>query len=767
TGSSPISRRPSSPSSKPSTPPPRASTPTSRRLSTGSVSTVSTGARGVSPVNTSSRGNSASPKVRAWQANIPGFSTEAPPNLLTSLADRPASYVRGSSPASRNGRQSKSPSAPRSISSSHSHDRDRVSSYSKGSVVFSADDDVESLPSVIVDGSERSSSRTASGIRNNKTPFAQKPIRTVSSSSAPKRSFDQALRQMDHRKGPRNMFRPLLSSVPSTNFYAGKAGPAWNSSVTTSSNASSDLGTSGPRDMEESELIEDDATSEFVKVPDCNAGDEVFMFEETDSLNEDLGNETHDISSSVQIGDFKEDLALDSQLDRSENLPQHDTAIYVVSDDDFADGDELKVMLICTRCGCSYSVIQHTEDDIKLCANCLKSDSFLAINDTLASIVAVVSSQAEATMSDKDHEALNIVKPQMTVVEVESPEVTSRCEAQSEQHEILVKDCEISASSLTPTQLEECQQKQASHEVISQPSYSDVGDEQIQHTTELPSSKVDSLKGEGISIVLKRSTSVLGPVIRSGNFSASSMSYDDFSYARASTNSLRSSFGRGSASASSSVDFGPRFHRQLSSRKSDIESYKYDPMNVKHQRSASSLSGASSHAFHPLSVGTSTLDSSEIPIIPVETYVADPASVVHRENKTKNNTITENEGVVSIKSTIDSGEVHFSESSYIEEPAQFLKVEDVGEDTSALMTSKNEKVEDVAKDTKAQLDAISEGEVDQTCSSSFNASQSRVSQRSERSIEEFQDPPVSTALGNDIAVPATYCNNSNHSSSII
>ncbi|GJZ47209.1 hypothetical protein Tco_0601041 [Tanacetum coccineum] len=245
------------------------------------------------------------------------------------------------------------------------------------------------------------------------------------------------------------------------------------------------------------------------------------------------------------------------------------------------------------------------------------------------------------------------------------------------------------------------------------------------------------------------------------------MSRDDFSYAMDSTNSLRSSFGHGSASASSSV--GPRFHRQLSSRKSDIESHKNDPMNVKHLRSVSSLSGASSHAFHHSSVATSTLDSSKIPIIPVETYVPDPTSAVHRENQTKNNTITENEGVVGIESTIDSGEVHFSESSNIKEPAQFPKVEDVGEDTSALMTCIHEKVEDVAKDTsasttctseepeelrndnsalttcsvkegtsidpcvettnvsEAQLDAISEGEVDQTCSSFSNASQSSVS----------------------------------------
>nr|GEW67290.1 hypothetical protein [Tanacetum cinerariifolium] len=180
--------------------------------------------------------------------------------------------------------------------------------------------------------------------------------------------------------------------------------------------------------------------------------------------------------------------------------------------------------------------------------------------------------------------------------------------------------------------------------------------------------------------------------------------------------------------------------------------------------SVSSLSGASSHAFHPSSVGTSTLDSSKIPIIHVDTYVIDITYVVHRENQTKNNTITK-----------------------IEEPAQFLKVEDVGEDTSALMTCIHEKVEDMAKDTsasttltseeepeelgnnnsalttcsviegssidpcvettyvtEAQLDATSEGEVDQTSSSSSNASQSSVSQ-----------------------LPATDCNNSNRSSSII
>lgn len=200
------SPRPSTPPSKPSTPAPRSSTPTPRRVSIGSSGSVaSPGIRGTSPIKTS-RGNSASPKIRAWQTNIPGFSSDAPPNLRTSLADRPATYVRGSSPASRNGRdssskfrrQSISPTASRSVSSSHSHDRDRFSTHSKGSVASSGDDDIDSLQSMPVGSLDRSTSRrVAASFSNNRAPaISKKSTKIMSPSSAPKRSFDSALRQM-------------------------------------------------------------------------------------------------------------------------------------------------------------------------------------------------------------------------------------------------------------------------------------------------------------------------------------------------------------------------------------------------------------------------------------------------------------------------------------------------------------------------------------------------------------------------------------------
>ncbi|KAL8218864.1 hypothetical protein R6Q57_022237 [Mikania cordata] len=735
----------SSPSSKHSSPPPRASTPTSRRLSTGSTSTT----RGIS-------GNVASPKVRAWQVNIPGFSTESPPNLRTSLADRPASYQRGSSPASRNGRKSKSPTASRNINVSHG----------KGSIASSADNDVESLPSITVDGSERSNSRRVSGFRNNiynKVPSPQKPNRTVSSSSAPKKSFDMALRQMDHRKSPQNMFRPLLSSVPTSNFYAGKSSPAWNSSVTTSSNASSDLGTSGSHDIEDNELNDDDAISGITKVPGSNIDDEIiFMFGKKDSLNEDIRLETHDIPPNK---------------DGFENLVQHDATISMVLDD-FNCNDE---MLICSRCGCEYSVMTQTKDETKLCLNCQVSTSSLTVSDTVTSIVIMSSSEVELTMSDKDYELVNnTMKPQVTLVKDESPELTCKGESQYEQHEDLAKD-----DGLT----------RLNHDVISQTSlsYRDSMGEQMQHTVDFSKSKFDSLEREGISMMLKSSSSIKGPDTQSRNFSASSISYDALSY----------------MSTSSSVDFGPRLQSQLSSRKSDTEDYKYDPMNVKHRRCMSSLSGTSSHALHPSSVGTSTLDSFDISIIRAEKDDAESASVCPQiliENDTCNENVDLGkvlaelldgqqptsfdvsvfrvEGDVadslcmgpqenpSEKDTcpenVDSGEVLLPEFVNDKEPALFQKVEDLGEDTNALMACTLEELTSLPLDVdgtdviEVQSGALSEGEVDHTYSSSL-ASQCHFSQHSEN-IEEFQDP---AAVSKDMAVSDTDLNASNHSSKII
>ncbi|KAM7487178.1 hypothetical protein LguiB_024662 [Lonicera macranthoides] len=624
-------RKPSPPPSKPSTPVTRSSTPTPRRLSTGS-----NGVRGVSPIKTG-RGNSASPKIRAWQSNIPGFSSEAPPNLRTSLADRPASYVRGTSPASRNGResssksgrQSMSPTASRSINSSYSHDRDQFSSHSKGSMASSCDDDADSPQSISVGSLDRATARRGSALPNNRAPaFSKKPMKTLPSSSAPKRSFDIALRQMDQRKSPQNMFRPLLSSVPSSTFHAGKTSAAHrslvsrNSSVTTSSNASSDQGTNGVHDAEGSEQNQEDATSEYVKAPGPVVLDEVFVFDKADDLNEDIRHVIHGGSPSGPHSGFNGDPILDSQLGGVGNVSSNDTALAITAmsealdvNSDFADSDGFKNMAFCSKCGRRYSIIKPMEGDLRLCAECRRSDIHSTITSPLATTLVADNSP---TKNLEGYDSFDVREPLMDVPE--SSEVTSTGEPRADQHEEIVKEGQtsysepiwnfLSENSIARTLVEEGDQRHSNQQLIGDPTVScsitdgDAGGQQMQHSNDGPNLKVNGSEGAGISVLLKRSSSGKGPVVQSRTFTASSIPYNDPSYVRDSVNSVRSSFGHGSsASASSSLDLGStrqseaRFQRQVSANNYE--------MSTKHHRTVSSSSGTSYQGFQPLGFATS------------------------------------------------------------------------------------------------------------------------------------------------------------------
>lgn len=179
------------------------STPTLQRASTScSIQSSIYGGRGPSPLQTS-RGNSASPKFRGWQMTLPGFTSEVPPNLRTSLSDRSVSHTRGSSPASGNGRElsgkfgrkSMSPTGSRSISSSNGQARDCFSSHSKRSMVSSGDDE-ESLPSIGMGISRGSPGKYGALARNKTMSYTRKPSRYSPTNSLPKRSFDSSLRLM-------------------------------------------------------------------------------------------------------------------------------------------------------------------------------------------------------------------------------------------------------------------------------------------------------------------------------------------------------------------------------------------------------------------------------------------------------------------------------------------------------------------------------------------------------------------------------------------
>ncbi|KAI3452618.1 hypothetical protein Pfo_009282 [Paulownia fortunei] len=611
------SRRLSPPPSKP-TPAPRSSTPTPRRMSTGSAGiTAPSRVTGTSPIKTS-RGNSASPKIKAWQSNIPGFSSEAPPNLRTSLADRPASYVRGSSPASRNGsrygRQSMSPTASRSVSLSHSHDRDPFSSHSKGSVASSGDDDVDSLQSIPVGSSDRSAPRSIGAYPSNSAMgFSKKPTKSLSS-SAPKRSFD-LVRQMD-RKGPQNMFRPLLSSVPSSTFYVGKAGAhhhsltSRNSSITTSSNASSDQATSGAHDTEGSEQNQEDVTSNCVKGQYPDVDDEVFVMEQADVLNEDIENRIVEDSLGGRHGEIDGPSLVSSPLGVAESSNQLgastaiDTAVIVLDGEhDYSDVDGTPGMVICSKCGLMfYSAEVVMEGDLQLCLECKSLEVNSAITNPLK-IVLVGENNARDFVQILEHGSLEVLDRSASIPE---SQVTCTGETTTNHLDKIANESQHSYSdsgqNLSAALIEEGELTFATQQVIKQLMDGDTGYQQLQQARVNSNSQVDVSEGAGISLLLKRSSSVKGHIVQSRSFTASNTSYDDFSFVRDSVNSMRSSIDQSSASVSSSVDLGSsrqteiRIHRQSSGQKSDIENYRYE-MPAKHKRSVSSVSGASGHMF--------------------------------------------------------------------------------------------------------------------------------------------------------------------------
>ncbi|TYH25307.1 hypothetical protein ES288_A03G158100v1 [Gossypium darwinii] len=613
-------RRPSPSPSKSSTPARRSSTPTPQRTSTGG--------RGTSPIRTN-RGNSTSPKIRAWQANIPGFSLDAPPNLRTSLADRPASYVRGSSPASRNGRdarfgrKSMSPTASRSASSSHSHDRDQFSSYSKGSVASSGDDDVDPIHSIPLGGSTNSVSRRVGAFPSNKGPtFNKKSARVLSPSSAPKRSFDSALRQMDHRKSPPNMFRPLLSSVPSTGFYAGKVSSVHrslmskNSSFTTSSNANSDQGTSAVLDIEGSDHQHDDMASESGKGPYGNVLEEVFAFDKMDVINQDASYERRNDSLNSLIEDTDRDSAIQCDPDHSEELGHRSLEVEMSSNSDalcdrgdLSEVDSFENTKICSKCGCRYRVIEQVEEEISLCTDCSRQHDIVSGDISDAENCPGLS--MKITEEDKPFPELETSIPPSDSLS----QVTDAVEPWISQHEKNIKLSEnfSQENSLGGSLADRGEQRLGYQQEMAQSTvdYSildrETGGQQLSYFDEHSGLTVNTSEVVGISVLLKRSGSSKGPVVLGRTFAT--IPSEDLSYARDSSNSFRSSVGHGSVSASSSTEFSSSRQTdarvQLNGRKSELENYRYD-LNAKPQ--SFTLSQSSSNNYQALSLASSTND---------------------------------------------------------------------------------------------------------------------------------------------------------------
>ncbi|WJX32421.1 hypothetical protein P8452_20748 [Trifolium repens] len=238
-----------------------------------------------------SRGTSPTPKSRPWKpSEMPGFSLDAPPNLRTTLPDRPLSASRGrpGAPTSRSSsvepsssgrpkRQSCSPSRGRSsngtahisgnsmpaVSRGRSKVNDNVSPGMMGTKMVERVINMRKLAPPMMDN--KNSPRSNLSGKSSSSPDSTGFGRTLS-----KKSLDMAIRHMDIRRTIPGNLRPLMTNIPASSMYSVRSGShqrgrtisVSDSPHATSSNASSEMSVNQNGICLDSSEIDDEIGSE-------------------------------------------------------------------------------------------------------------------------------------------------------------------------------------------------------------------------------------------------------------------------------------------------------------------------------------------------------------------------------------------------------------------------------------------------------------------------------------------------------------------------
>ncbi|GMI87259.1 Basic Proline-rich Protein 1 [Hibiscus trionum] len=265
--------RPSIPSSKPVS---RAATPTRRPSTPANLSatikpspSVTMPTPAASRNSVPSRGASPVVKSKPWKpSEMPGFSLDAPPNLRTTLPDRPLSATRGrpGAPSSRSSSAEPGPiGRPRrqSCSPSRGHPPNGAMLHVSGSSVPALRrvySKVSDNVSPVVMGNKMverviNMRKLAPPRQDDKhSPHGNLSGKSSSPDSSgfgrtlSKKSLDMAIRHMGiNQRIPGNL-RPLMTNIPASSMYSVRSGPTRSrnisvsdSPIATSSNASSEL----------------------------------------------------------------------------------------------------------------------------------------------------------------------------------------------------------------------------------------------------------------------------------------------------------------------------------------------------------------------------------------------------------------------------------------------------------------------------------------------------------------------------------------------
>ncbi|KAG5142912.1 hypothetical protein JHK82_018607 [Glycine max] len=203
-----------------------------------------------------SRGSSPSVRSRPWEpSQMPGFSLDAPPNLKTSLSDRPASATR-TRPGAPNSRSSSVDA------SSNAKSRRQASTPSKGrtstGLVHNNHTSMQVLSRArFTDGDDESpvmigtkmvervvNMRKLAPPKHEDHHSSRENSYGKSSSGSSgfgttlsKKSLDMAMRHMDIRRSFQGNMRPLVTSIPASSMYSVRSGSSSKSRTVSASDS--------------------------------------------------------------------------------------------------------------------------------------------------------------------------------------------------------------------------------------------------------------------------------------------------------------------------------------------------------------------------------------------------------------------------------------------------------------------------------------------------------------------------------------------------
>ncbi|XP_076957759.1 uncharacterized protein LOC143633323 [Bidens hawaiensis] len=273
----------------------RAPTPPRRSPTLSTVTKTSTPSV-KSPTVTNSAG-SPNTRPRPWKPQeMPGYTLDAPPNLRTSLNDRPISSIRGRAgvpssrsssieplPSGRVRRQSCSPSRGRlpnpncmtrksgssvpipALIRSYAKANDNVSPGLYGTKMVERVVNMRKLAPPKQDDKHSPNS--------NLSGKSSSPDSSGFGRSLSKKSLDMAMRHMDIRRTLPGNLKPLMAKIPASSMYSVRSGPTRSrmisvsdSPIATSSNASSEMSVSN-NPVDENNIDDESNSENCVRSP--------------------------------------------------------------------------------------------------------------------------------------------------------------------------------------------------------------------------------------------------------------------------------------------------------------------------------------------------------------------------------------------------------------------------------------------------------------------------------------------------------------------